>query len=252
MSNKATTSIDCADWAEFRLRMDRYLSLKVSNRERFVFRGHARSEWRLETTLQRFARRSPLWSESPIRKMLLGEFQVECARIDGNVSHQIELATPELEMFARHHSLPCSILDWSGSPFVASHFAFESDEHFNASPPERVAIWMLDRSAFEISDAVKAIGDNIALVLSSATSLRNRRASEQNSHFMIIKDPELDIETLLSPFMYKYTIPSSERTVAMSFLDEFGINSRSLFRDYDAAAKTASWRVEMRLSEMNQ
>lgn len=252
MTESATSTFPCADWAEFRRRMDQYLKLKVSSRDQFVFRGHARSDWKLETTLQRFARRSPQWTEEPIRKMLLGEFQMECARIDGNISHQIDLATPELEMFARHHSLPCSILDWTGSPFVASHFAFESDEHFTSNRPERVAIWMLDRSAFAISDAARAVGDNIALISSAITSLKNRRASEQNSHLMIIRDASIDIENVLSPYMYKYTIPASERKMALSFLDEFGINSRSLFRDYDAAAKTAAWRVEMRLSEMNQ
>lgn len=87
----------------------------------FIFRGQEDSEWRLQTSYDRYWGGRPLHDEFFVEKMVAqfrsGVTQLGLeAPVDGNLDW--------LE-YGRHHGLPSPLLDFTWSPFVALFFAFD-------------------------------------------------------------------------------------------------------------------------------
>jgi hypothetical protein len=66
----------------------------------------------------------------------------------------------------------------------------------------------------------------------------NVRAIQQRGVFLRLPVGVV-AEDALSDGLWKYTIPHSERKLALSDLDEMLITAKALFQDRDAAARTA-------------
>ena len=104
--------------------------------DRWAFRGHADSRWRLETSLERAVLRyrkaapdqPPIESyvvshPNKFERRLIYEFQQRAHHYVADPPAERDL----LEWFAlmQHHGLPTRLLDWTFSPYVAAYFAVE-------------------------------------------------------------------------------------------------------------------------------
>lgn len=92
----------------------------------YVFRGHAKIDYRLQTTLERYwpilqTADSPLASY-PVDKFI-SQYRDGLARIGLNPLGANDAWLDWLE-HARHHGVPAPLLDFSWSPYVALFFAF--------------------------------------------------------------------------------------------------------------------------------
>ena len=216
------------EWAEFKKYLDEYVNLSSQRRREFVFRGQADSRWPLQASLDRKRSFNNDIDRQSCLTALIEKFKEEASGIAANVS----MDTPtEWEMLGRHHGLPTSLLDWTQSPFVATYFAF-------ADPPpqdaEYSAVWSFDREIFtdKLLPEIEVIDDEKLIKC-------NSRAIEQRGLFVQVKRATPTLEQLFGDHLIRYDIPLSERKVVLADLDEMLINSRSLFRDLDGAARSA-------------
>jgi hypothetical protein len=225
--------IACVDWVAFKGHLLRYTRLGRDVRNQFIFRGQRDSDWPLSPTLDRnYPLMSPSEREEKLRA-LLREFTRELYGLEAEPTLRESERT---ELLGRHHGLPTTVLDWSRSPYVAAYFAFESEQ---TSASGRVAIWSFDRRQLSRSrvagdvliDDMSLVGDNV-------------RAIQQRGVFLRLP-VGMAAEKELSEGLVKYTIPHSERALALSDLDEMLITARALFRDRDAAARTATIRESL-------
>jgi len=119
--------------------------------DRWSFRGHAISEWRLEATLERATTQlvsaivGTIWHVS--RERLRPEIHEKQTLLDfQRGAHQYFSPTPADDELVdwlalmQHHGAPTRLLDWTRSPYVALYFALE-----RADPKKRPAIWAIDR-----------------------------------------------------------------------------------------------------------
>ena len=91
---------------------------------KWIYRGHTKYIWKLETSYSRFLR--SVWGDSfaftldPFRSMLARFLRRAAEYSGGSYS---EYSVFQQMALAQHHGIPTPMLDWSYSPYVAAYFA---------------------------------------------------------------------------------------------------------------------------------
>lgn len=122
-----------------------FLDDLASKNKNFIFRGHSKPDYTLQTTLRRHR---PIAHEAWMTDIddMLEAFRTGLAKM-GLTPFQGKDRQDWLE-FARHHSVPTPALDFSYSPYVALFFAFDGQRiNYKAEVPEYVAVYALDIDA---------------------------------------------------------------------------------------------------------
>ena len=131
-----------------------------------LYRGHAESTWRLESTLHRHQLKSfdarspfigfPISKYTDVAKKLQAIVETHTDRhFDDNreacdrFSSITEGLSFHYAVYVRHHGFPSPLLDWSLSPYVAAYFAFNDaanrteTKNGNRDDESRVAIYVM-------------------------------------------------------------------------------------------------------------
>lgn len=223
-----------SDWEGYAELLLDYFKLPLSQRSRFLFRGHADAGWELETTLDRLVRERGLdmSRRDAFRERLLAEFLhqgalfLEGARFPENPT--------EAALLSRHHGLPNSILDWTRSPWIAAFFAAEPSVNTD------FCVWLFDRQAY----SRQVIGDDPIEIIDDPRQLRfNTRAIEQDGVAMMYAGGARSLVEVLGASVSRVICPASERRRFVDMLQAMRITRRALFRSLDSAAISATWRV---------
>lgn len=119
-----------------------FLESLALDKNDFIFRGHTKESYRLETTLKRHTVIQHENWKTDIDEMI-SAFQSGLARLG-----QFPLESTDrhdwLE-YARHHGVPTPALDFSYSPFVALFFAFDGiRKKYDAKDPVYAVVYALD------------------------------------------------------------------------------------------------------------
>lgn len=107
-----------------------------------LFRGLKQSDYKLNTTLDRWLEAHGRLDAYVVERKFLAEFErrgnsgLSAFAILGERSYDIMIA-------ARHHGVPTRLLDWSADPLVALHFATLGDSPDDPAGSDR-AVWCLD------------------------------------------------------------------------------------------------------------
>ena len=229
-------------WRKFREGLDSYHDLSWLDRGRYVFRGQADAAWPIRSTLQRYIEKLGTEAVDRVKARLSEEFLKTSVGVSGG--SRLSTETVEIqELLARHHGLPSSILDWTRSPYVAAYFAFADPIHESNAPPDSVSIWSFDLGQLDASNVEDDVLDQIDVIDSPSAIESNPRAIEQDSVFIRLAHDVKGLDELVPTAITRFVLPTSERMRVLGLLDSMRINKRTLFRDLDAAAATATLRV---------
>jgi hypothetical protein len=276
--NQATSRIfELESWTDFEDKI-RWLDTLIVREgpidERFkepLFRGqgHHHSEWRLETTLERFAAHEKgaasrsllayyrkISAAKPVLESLSGkswqefpDFATFTDRLQNNPWGWLDsvlnsAGVYEYLVYLRHHGFPSPLLDWTASPFVAAFFAFDEmsaeAQHVcvYALLEREMRVYSWDAHFFVVGPYIRT--DVRHYLQQSRYSLFV--AGEKNDFLFRPHEELLLNENGFYGELFEFRIPASERSVALRKLESMNINPYSLFGSEDALVRTVARR----------
>lgn len=118
--NCGTQSVTLESWQDY----SEYIQQELLEYTSYVFRGQARDEWQLESTLDRELKDVDTPGAIIQRHRHLRDFQRASRGRRGPSPRSIK-SENEWWALGQHHGLATPLLDWTEAPFVALFFAFE-------------------------------------------------------------------------------------------------------------------------------
>jgi len=235
-------------------------NLHVSN---FLFRGQSNFEWKLETTLERYAPGVLRVSEY-FRRIHAAKPQIETF-----TGHHWTIPTPpeyedwleeqdalgfsnihayDYMVYLRHHSFPSPLLDWSRSPYVAAFFAFRH-------ACERRAKYVSIYAYLEYAGKAKLISPQLPHTTVRGPYVRSdpRHFFQQSQYTICIvfsngdwvygsHEEALANENEDQDLLWKFNVPSIEKLKVLQLLDRYNLNSFSLFGSEESLMETLAFR----------
>ena len=257
--------LDLNSWEEFEERLKKLEDGAPRRYSSFLlFRGQATHCWHLTTTLERYVpkhmsvnqyyetihavkpqietftgARWPILTPSKYEKWLAKRDMLLSAR---------NFPGDEYMIYLRHHRFPSPSLDWTRSPYIAAYFAFSGASEAG----ERVAIFAFREHAgkgkvlAKEKPHIEILGSNIRshrrhFLQQSEYSICLVYAEDTwffSNHELVCGDEQSEQDIL-----WKFTLPVSERLKVLKMLDDFNLNSFSLFATEEALMETMALRA---------
>lgn len=274
ISAGAAATATIVSWDDFKLKTALLQEQARADHTSVLFRGHASSQWDLETTLERSAHSHFVTDYYGIALRIKSEIeaftglrwaedadvdypkiQSMCSRYENFSACFSRQAPPHYAYlsYLRHHGFPSPLLDWSTSRFVAAFFAFR------VRPiAENVAIFAYrerDSSGMKVGGndvpAIRVCGPYVSgpkRHFAQRSQYTTCTMWDDNgpyflSHNDVCKpfDPKKDFQ---QDIIFKFELPSSEREKVMIELEDYGLNAFGLFGSEEGLMESLSLREE--------
>ena len=217
------------------------------------FRGHSDADWKLETTLERFARKSV---DTEHYFKMLRDIRPAVISLTGkswDIPEKFEAGRLpplgyEFMIYLRHHGFPSPLLDWTRSPYVAAFFAFRSQEK---PKNDKVAIY-----SYVQHFCHQEVFDDEAPTIHGLGpyAVTHKRHYAQQCEYSICQE-RIDRryvysnhETAVSSGnnsgqgpMTKYVLPMSERVKVLKVLQRMNVTAFSLFGSEESLMETLAY-----------
>lgn len=247
-----------SSWEEFKTENQRLLQFLEKHKNdsgSYVskprYRGHANSNWKLQTTLERATRVTdfsiheyfniaqktfqdlpPTYASNHLSRFdSITSLKDFSSLVNSNLQPNGLAILSDLA-FLRHHGFPSPLLDWSLSDKIASFFAFQSN-----SNSEYVSIYVL----IEYLNFGKMVSSTKPRIEGIGTNLQaHPRHKKQNSEytacliniegkqFFTSHDSLLSNNRKAQDVTLKFDIPAKERTLVLNELRKNGITMSEL------------------------
>ena len=159
-----------------------------------------------------------------------------------------QLPALEYLVYLRHHGFPSPLLDWTESPYVAAYFALGSA----SVQTDSVVIY----AYLEYAGGAKGSSSRTPSIQTVGRYIRTHRRhflqqsqytlctakegdhwsyADHESAFTVIRDEQQDL-------LWKFTLPTAQRLLALRFLDKFNLNAFSLLGSEESLMETVAFR----------
>ena len=228
-----------------------------------LFRGHADSQWGLETTLERWSERQFTVQEylrrahscvNEIESVTGREWhlrtvaQIEEEIVSQQMPSKVHLPHYDFLVYLRHHGFPSPLLDWTTSPFVAAYFAYEQQ-----TAAERCGLFAFVRQP---TDEGQPVGERLIQTQGPKVTAHVRHFSqkawyttstrwnaEQQSHTFVPHLPSDVGDQGPRELFWRITLPRRDRLKALRNLEDYNINHFTLYQTDDALIRTMTLRT---------
>lgn len=217
------------------------------------FRGHSDADWKLETTLERFTKKSVdteryfkmLRDIRPAVISITGKNWEIPDEFQGGRLHPLGY---EFMIYLRHHGFPSPLLDWTRSPYVAAFFAFRSQERRRN---DKVAIYSCVEH-FENPGGFDG-GEPTIYGLGPYAVTHKRHYAQQCEYsicqrridgryvYSTHETAVLTGNTAGQGPVTKYVLPASERAKVLKVLQHMNITAFSLFGSEESLMETLAY-----------
>ena len=232
-------------WREFHQFVDSHLEAKRN----WVFRGHRRVDWLLESTFTRAMKTlnasgadalDPREAEEVHSRRF--EYSIR-ARRQGHTGRLV--GKYYLWALGQHYGLATPLLDWTTSPYVAAFFAFEKSA---SDDTDQRVVFCVDKDLVERRSrsvhAPSGAGDQLIEfmtplsdenpLLVSQCGLFSRLPTMTNLEDWIRGNCDPDWR---GPVLLKLLLPNRERSACLKSLERMNLTHLSLFPDVRGAAQ---------------
>ena len=217
------------------------------------FRGHSDADWKLETTLERFTKKSvdtehyfkTLRDIRPSVISVTGKNWDIPEKFEGG---RLPASGYEFMIYLRHHGFPSPLLDWTRSPYVAAFFAFRSQEKPKS---DKVAIYSYVER-FEHPEGfngeaptIHGLGPYAVTHKRHYTQQCEYSICQKRTHGRYVYSSHETIDFAdkssdLGP-VTKYTLPVSDREKVLKQLQRMNVTAFSLFGSEESLMETLAY-----------
>ncbi|QDU72597.1 FRG domain-containing protein [Mucisphaera calidilacus] len=226
--------VDITSWDELQRRLCAFDRLATHERGAWLFRGHASEWWSLSSTLDRMQTFTSSGSRRQAARDLLERFTQQAAlargrRFVGLMDHQVR----QVQMIARHHGLPCTVLDLSRNQRIALFFALARPER--AEDFGHACLIAINRVYASRHDGLRFFPDR-----AQPSSEHFLRVQRQEATLVEIGGYGQSLETMVPEALVKYRLSPMILDEAITVLrDSYDLSLSYLMGDLATAAAEA-------------
>ena len=253
MSEVGINTVVPSNWAELEFLLEYIQSNRIEGFHVPLFRGQAKMEWKLESTLERAAKKMLQMDEY---YRIVKEIQPKIAQFTGQkwedvsedasakfwdcIEKDLDIPNYDYLVHLRHCGFPSPLLDWSKSPYVALYFACSTELENDG------ALYFLYKSRNEqsmrgpdfeyrkiviFSDHVITHGRHFNQLARYSLAVASRPSMPQ--YLMVSHAQEVSPLQISPSFIFKVLISSNLKQEVLQKLNSFNINYFTIFGGED-------------------
>jgi len=223
-------------WAKYK----EWIGNAVQGGAKYYFRGQRKSDWVLQTSFHRYSTKMNITMLDYLDRIIpeVGYYVSATENEYIDIGNEIQFGAFLAKL--QHHGFPTPLLDWTLSPYIAAYFAFKDiDPHVPENGKVSISIFDINlwsqtyTQPLNLRDTTPFISSFRPLAKNNPRMIQQMAVSTA-TNVSDLSSYIVDSSTKTGKtFLYQVELPISERKLVMNELNLMGINSMTMFPDFD-------------------